>query len=132
MNITLKIEGSVIQFQQVDGLKDGLYSAKLMSLDTRSGQQNRAMHLYFTMIAAKLNAAGLDMKQVIKADVPWSPETVKEIIWRGIQKPLTGKQSSANLNKDEFQQVQETVSRLLGEKFGIYCDFPSIENKGMK
>ncbi len=129
MNVTLKIEGGVVQWTQVEGLKDGNYSVKFTSLDTRTGRQNSALHLWLTMIANALNAAGLDIKKVIIASIDWRMETVKELMWRRIQKTITTKESSANLTKEEFAETQETLSRVLGERYGIYVPFPSIEEK---
>ena len=129
MNVVLKIEGGVVQWTQVAGLKDGNYSVKFTSLDTRTGRQNSALHLWLTMIANALNAAGLDIKKVIIASIDWRMETVKELMWRRIQKTITTKESSANLTKEEFAETQETLSRVLGERYGIYVPFPSIEEK---
>lgn len=35
----------------------------------RTDRQNRALHLWFTMLADELNAAGYDMKKVIRQNV---------------------------------------------------------------
>jgi hypothetical protein len=129
MNVVLKIEGGVVQWTQVEGLKDGNYSVKFTSLDTRTGQQNSALHLWLTMIANALNAAGLDINKTIVASIDWRMETVKELMWRRIQKTITTKESSANLTKEEFAETQETLNRVLGERYGIHVPFPSMEEK---
>jgi hypothetical protein len=95
----------------------------------RTELQNRALHLYFTFIAGALNDAGLDMRKVLKPEVsiPWSTETVKEYLWRPIQKLQLGKTSTTQLTTKEIDLVFDTLNRHLGEKFGVHEDFPSVE-----
>lgn len=96
----------------------------------RTIQQNKALHKYFELLAATLNDAGLDMKKVLKPeiDIPWSKSSVKEYLWRPVQKIQLGKRSTTEMNTKEIDQVLETINRHLGEKFGIHIPFPSIEN----
>lgn len=95
----------------------------------RTTQQNRALHVYFTLIANALNAAGLDMKKVLKpnVEIPWSAETVKEYLWRSIQRAQLHKESTTELTTSEIDLVYDTLNRFLAEKFGISEPFPSIE-----
>lgn len=98
----------------------------------RSSQQNRALHLWFTMLAETLNDAGLDMRKVIKEDVdiPWSCASVKEYLWRPVQKAMFQKQSTTEANRTDYTQVREVVCRHLADRFGIQCpDWPSIDRE---
>lgn len=92
-------------------------------------QQRKALHVYFKLIADALNNAGLDMRKVLKPgiDIPWSPKTVKEHLWRPVQKIQLGKRSTTELTTQEIDIVFDTLNRHLGEKLGIHEDFPSIE-----
>ncbi len=124
------IKGKAFEFKDDNTLvpmDDCVVEAKGKT-DLRSAQQNRTLHMWLEMIAGALNDAGLDIKQVIKADVSWTMTSVKEIIWRSIQKAITHKQSSTKLTQEEFSQTVETVNRLMGEKYGIHVKFPSIDN----
>ena len=58
--------------------------------EPRSNQQNRALHKYFSWIANKLNEAGFDVAHTIKADTSWTMNSVKELMWRPLQKTLIG------------------------------------------
>lgn len=95
----------------------------------RTAAQNRAIHLMYTMIAQSLNEAGFDMKRTLKKDVaiPWNPTTVKEYLWRPIQKAQLGKESTTELNTKEIDEVFDTLNRHLGEVTGVHVPFPSIE-----
>jgi hypothetical protein len=96
----------------------------------RTIQQNRALHLYCAHLAAGLNAAGFDMKRTLKQDVdiPWNAETVKEYLWRPIQKAQLMKHSTTELTTKEIDEVMDTLTRHLGEKTGVYVEFPNIES----
>ena len=99
----------------------------------RTALQNRSLHLYFTQVAEALNAAGLERKVTLNlgADVPWTPETIKEVIWRTIQYKQTGKLSTTELSTTEYEKVYDTVNRFLGESFGVYVPLPSEESLAM-
>jgi hypothetical protein len=95
----------------------------------RSLQQNKALHLLFTLLADRLAEAGLDMKKTLKpeVDIAWTPEMVKEYLWRPVQEAQLGKKSTTELTTVEIDRVFETINRHLGEKFGLTVTFPSIE-----
>lgn len=131
MNIELEVVSGVIQPKQTE-LKDGVYIAKMTNTDLRTTAQNSALHLFFTMIAKELNKQGLSIPKVLKADVKFSPDAVKDFMWRPIQKAITSKESTTKLEKQEIDQVYEVLNKLLGEKFGIFVPFPSIEVKEKK
>lgn len=94
----------------------------------RTAQQNRALHLYFGMVAETLNDAGLDIRAVLKpnVEIPWSPGTVKEYLWRPIQKILLQKESTKELTTTEIDRVFDVLNAHLA-KFGVHEPFPSIE-----
>lgn len=94
---------------------------------SRTLQQNKAMHVYFTNLAKELNDAGLDMRKVLKPgiDIPWTPASVKEHLWRPIQEAMLVKHSTTELETPQVDDVYKVLSRHLAEKFGINVDFPS-------
>jgi hypothetical protein len=51
-------------------------------------------------------------------------ESVKESVWRKIQKILTGKWSTTKLDTTEVDLVQRNVNTLLG-RLDVYVEFPS-------
>jgi hypothetical protein len=97
----------------------------------RTGQQNKGLHKGFELLADTLNDAGLDMKVVLKPEVniPWTPASVKEYLFRPVMKAMTAKTSTTELEKiGEIEAVWETVMRFLMEKHHIeYLPFPSHE-----
>ena len=95
----------------------------------RTIQQNRSLHLYFTLLADELNAAGYDMRSTLKpgVDIPWAPELVKQYLWKGIQEAMLGKESTTELTSAEIDKVYETLNRHLAETTGVHVAFPSKE-----
>src|SRR5690554_5001318 len=89
----------------------------------RTLTQNRAMHLFFTQLAAELNAAGYDMRKTLKpeAEIPWTPASVKIHLWRPIQEALTAKKSTTEITTVEPTVIHQTLARHLGDKLGIVC-----------
>lgn len=96
----------------------------------RTDTQNRALHLFFTQLAKTLNDGGLDFRLTIKedVDVPWTPELVKEYMWRPIQKTLTGQQSTTKPEREMYGMIYEVLSRHLSEKLNVYVPWPCKEN----
>lgn len=95
----------------------------------RTDRQNRALHKMFQILADELNGAGLDQRKVLKPaiDIPWSRDSVKNQIWRPVQKAQLGKKSTTELTTVEIDQVFDTINKHLGERFGLHVPFPSIE-----
>jgi len=98
---------------------------------TRTSRQNRALHLWFTMVAEALNDAGLDMQIVLgkKMSLSWTGETVKDVLWRSAQKALLRKESTTQLKKGEIDPVFEHLNRHLGTLFGLHIPFPAYESE---
>lgn len=95
----------------------------------RTVQQNKALHVYFSLIANALNDGGYDMRKVLKPEVeiPWSPRAVKEYLWRPVMKIQLQKASTTQMSTTDIDLVFDTINRHLGEKFGIHEPFPSLE-----
>lgn len=95
----------------------------------RTLSQNAALHVYFKLVADKLNEAGLDMRKVLKptVEIPWSPKAVKEYMWRPIMTAQLGKRSTTEMTTVDIDFVFDTINRHLGEKFGIHEPFPSLD-----
>jgi len=93
--------------------------------------QRRALHLYCDMLAARLNEAGLDMKAVLKpeVDIPWNKMSVKEHLWKPIEKIMVDKDSTEDMTNKEVSEIYEVLNRHLGDKLGVSVPFPSMEER---
>lgn len=98
-------------------------------MQSRTPEQNKALHLYLRELADALNAAGYDMKAVLKpgVEIPWNQDMVKEFLWRPIQKVMTKVESTADLNKLDVSEIYKVLDRHISSKFGVHVEFPSDE-----
>lgn len=135
MNITFEKRGNMLipydkeEIEKLNKLKDGIYQVKLSNLDLRTLTQNRAFHLYFTMVAVQLNNSGLYINTLIKedkykADIDWSGDLVKNQLWRPIMEAILDKKSTTQLEKAEVDRVYNTLNRYLSG-LGISVPFPN-------
>ena len=97
----------------------------------RTFTQNAALHVYLQLLADELNDAGLDMKKTLKAevDIPWTMQSVKDFLWRPIQKLLTEKESTTKPTTKDYIYIYEVLSRHLVDKFGVNVSWPNKDNK---
>ena len=94
--------------------------------------QNNSIHKDCEMIAKKIEERGLDMKQVIRLDIPPTMQNVKDNIWRPVMRKMYGKESTKELEKSsgEIDKIHEVIMRELGKEWGIeWHDFPHDEKK---
>ena len=95
----------------------------------RTLSQNAAIHKYFDLLAATLNAKGLTVEVVIKPDTNWTMESVKELIWRPVMQSVIGKKSTTKLTRQEVNDVYMALDAALQQKLDISVEFPHIEEK---
>jgi hypothetical protein len=95
----------------------------------RTIQQNKALHAWFKLLSDYLNENGLDMRVVLKPDwrIWWTPESVKENLFKPLMEAMYQKESTTELNTAEINKVYEQIMFILGEKYGIHVPFPSHE-----
>ena len=89
--------------------------------------QQNALHKGFELLATALNDAGYEMKEVLAAksvDVPWTKESVKEVLFKPIMSAMIQKGSTTEMNKVEVSEVWLVLQRHLAENFGVNVDFP--------
>ena len=102
-----------------------------MEENKRTLQQNRALHLYFQLLAEALNDAGLDMRKTLKpgVEIPWTEESVKTHLCKEVMKVMFDKESTNDLTTGEVSQVYEVVDRHLSQSTGVHVPFPCEEKQ---
>lgn len=98
---------------------------------TRTSQQNAALHKWCTDLSNTLNAAGMDFRHFYKEGVkiPFNPQLVKDYVWRPVQKAVTGQDSTTKPTPQQYLEIYEIIARHLAEKHNIIVDWPTIEGK---
>jgi len=109
------------EIKQLFGIKEYPQRTKL---------QNDSLHLYFLLLSEELNNAGYNLKTVldnINLDIPVTPVSVKESIWRPIQEKMLGKKSTTELSTIDITTIWEALNLAFGTRMGIHVPFPSEE-----
>lgn len=93
----------------------------------RTETQSRALHLYFQLLADELNNSGWSIQKFLShaVEINWTKNSVKELLWRPIQKMLVEKQSTTALDKvTEIDLIYDHINRHVSELTGIHVEFP--------
>lgn len=129
-NLQNELEADNFKQKSAFFLKNGHTVDLIKKKNTRSTKQNSSLHLLYTIIANKLNDVGMDFKYFgLKGTVintRHNTHTVKEHIWRPIQKALFNIESTTKINTEQINEIVDVLSNYFGEK-GIQIEFPSKE-----
>lgn len=119
----------------IEHLRNQFDKHKYLRLSMKNGKQrsltqNRALHLYCQHVAESLNDGGLDFRQMLGKDieVPWTPELVKDHLWRVIQKAVTSHDSTTKPETGDYGKIYEVLNRHLSSKLGIFVAWPSKDS----
>ena len=119
-------------------LKDGEMMAGDVvrsKVKARTNAQNSSIHLYCDNVAKAFNAAGYDQKAVLEAfngvELENTKTSIKEDVWKRIQRILTGKESTKSLETDEVDLVYRNVDTLT-KRLNITLPFPDKHTQGLE
>lgn len=97
---------------------------------TRSAQQNKALHKYFKFVSDALNELGLEFHYqgliVENLSSRYTPNIVKEFIWRPIQIALFDIESTTKINTKQINEIVDVITKFFGDK-GVLIEFPRKE-----
>jgi len=96
-------------------------------MDKRTNQQNKALHTFFQLLSDELNTQGLDARVVLKPTykIWWTADSIKRDLFCQLSKAMFNKEHTSDLTKKEVDKVYEQLMFILGEKFGVYVEFPA-------
>lgn len=100
----------------------------------RTSRQNRSGHLWFKYIADELNDNDLLMQVVLakRKGIFWTPEAVKECLFKVLAKAMYNKTSTTQLTTKEFSKVTEQLQAVLARDYGLNVEVPSVETQEIK
>lgn len=95
---------------------------------TRTSQQNRALHLFFTQVANELNDNGIyfvyNGLKGHEIEIPWTGELFKEMTWKPIQEAMFGTNSTTKLKREQIDPIFDVINKFFADK-GISISFPN-------
>lgn len=106
----------------------------------RSNKQNKALHVYFKEVSDELNNAGVNIHAFLKSgiEIMWTPELVKELLWKSVQKIMIQKDRTRDLNmEDDITRIYEVMNKHLSTHplFKKHIPFPNkkdLEEKSLE
>ena len=130
LNSKEKIEEAKRFLDQIE--PNGSYSFEAKKLPkTRTTPMNSALHVWKHQVAEVLNNGGLTVSKVLAeaVDIEWNGDLVLELLWRRLQKIITGKTSTTEPTIEEYQTIYKTLDRHLGQLFGVHVEWPSKKER---
>ena len=98
--------------------------------NTRTTTQNSALHLLFSIMCNHLNELGHEFRYLgLKGQVlemRYTPDLVKNFIWRPIQIALFDIKSTTKINTSQINEIVDVITKFYGDK-GVTIQFPSKE-----
>ena len=98
--------------------------------NSRSSQQNRALHKFFIIISNELNDLGMEFHYYgVKGQeltTRYTADIVKNHFWRPIQKTLFNIESTKKINTKQMNEIIDVVVKFFAEQ-GLYIEFPNRE-----
>lgn len=122
-------EGFNNAFREFSRLKEIGATIELKQVkQTRSSQQNRALHLFFTFCSESLNDAGFEFQyrglKGMDIEIPWTPELFKEMVWKPIQVTLFDITSTTKITTAQINTILDVLIRHFA-KLGLSVSFPN-------
>jgi hypothetical protein len=135
---------SILVENEASTIKEGIQEAKKViegiglkvqdvkpAISKRTLTQNKALHLLFTQLAEEMVEKGIDMRTFIRVPVSFTPYSIKEYLWKPLQRALTGKNSTTQLDKTEdINLIYDNLNRIIVERTNGEIEmppFPSLE-----
>lgn len=122
----IKIDSELALAEAIREIRKQWHESKYLIVKVRTGKQrtltqNRALHLWLSMVADELNAHGLDMKRTLKqeVDIPWTEASAKEYLWRPLQEVALQKHSTTEADRVEYSVVRDILAAHIARRFGL-------------
>ena len=96
----------------------------------RSLTQNSAIHKYFDLLSIALNDKDKDLYLVLSegVEIPWTPELIKELLWKRVQSAMFSIDSTTKLSRQQVSQVYDVIHKKMALDHDVNVQFPSKDN----
>ena len=116
--------------------KHGLVTVDYKVGRTRSAFQQAALEVWCRQVAEFFNDQGID--RAVKSPIfkkgemsaPWSRESIKNEIWRPIQKALTEHESTTKPSPQEYVEIFDFIVKAFGDKGLTLPAWPVMRDDG--
>jgi len=96
-------------------------SCEAVDSSKRTGQQNKALHVFLAQLADTLNDSGFTQMKVLKhdAEIPWTTTTAKENLWKPLQEAMINRLSTTEASKADYSAIHFVLSQHLASTLGV-------------
>lgn len=110
-----------------DQVEKGIVRVYTIQKADRTYKQNRTIHLLFRRMAKALNDAGYEISHPFKPDleIPWSEESVKDLLYRPIITSYFKVPRSSHLNTEQLSESMEILVDAVNRNTGVYVPIPN-------
>lgn len=128
----IKKDGRLIPYseedrEKVDKFQDGaIYVVDVNNSDIRTLQQNKALHLWASLIAKELNSKNILMGGIFKETIEWNMELVKIHIIKATIKKVFDLNSTTKLTR---KQVDGMIDYIINAFVCTDVEVPEFPNK---
>jgi len=123
-------EGMQEAKKTIEGIGLKVFDVKPLK-SQRTKKQNKALHRLFTQLAEEMAEKGIDMRTFIQVPVSFTPYSIKEYLWKPLQRVMLGKRSTTQLDKTEdINKIYDNLNRIIVERTKGEIEmppFPSLE-----
>jgi hypothetical protein len=109
------------------------YVSVTITKGTRTTKQNSAIQQYWRLVSKALNDSGWTKKKyydVKEVDIGWTPESVGDDIWRGIQEAMFQHRNTSKLEPKQVNAVYEVMAKHLSLTCRVTTPFPTWRHEG--
>ena len=96
-------------------------------MSVRTDQQNKALHLWFRLLAEALNEKHYDFRD-LRIEIQPTEYLVKKYMWKPVQEEMYGNKSTKLLEIDQVSVLYDILNKALGERLGVHVPFPTEED----
>ena len=103
----------------IEEIQDGYSAHRYLRVQIKTGKQrsplqNNALQVYCRELAKAMNDAGHEREvntPIGKCQLPWNADSVKENIWRPVQKAMTGEHSTTQPERSQYVEIYDVINR---------------------
>jgi hypothetical protein len=111
-----------------DLIKSGVKDIEIKKyIKTRTNQQNRALHLYWSLLAKALNDEGCTYTSKHGIELMFTAFKI-ESDWREIMLEMYGITTTTELTSEMINKIYDCMNLDYSQNYGVHQEFPNLQS----